>query len=297
MKRKGFTLIELLAVIVVLSIIAVIVTPVVTKTIKNAKKGSAEIATQNYIRAVDLAISNSELNRRFIPDGEYSIDSDGNLTGAGLPDGKLEIDISGDRPTGGTIVIKRGEVTTDSTIAVGDYEVVYNPDDKKYEATKQGSLPTITVYRWSEDEIKIGDIIDPSDSSKFTIDSSTLEKNYYLKHKLTKNNKVIKSYACIKTSGKEYCLTNGEYGYKENESDYTGSALILKSLRDENKADEYLSCSFNENEMYCINPGVALNAHSNDSVDSCGSLISQGVEGVEGYCYVLSDGSSHCTSN
>ena len=139
MKRKGFTLIELLAVIIVLAIIAVIVTPIVTKTIKNAKKGSAEIATQNYIRAVELAISNSDLNRKSIPDGSYAIDGEGNLTGAGLPDGKLEIDASGDRPTGGTIVIKDGQVTMDSTITVGDYDVVYNPTSKSYEATEKGN--------------------------------------------------------------------------------------------------------------------------------------------------------------
>ena len=139
MKKKGFTLIELLAVIIVLAIIAVIVTPIVTKTIKNAKKGSAEIATQNYIRAVELAISNSDLNRKTVKDGSYTIDGEGNLTGTGLPDGKLEIDASGDRPTGGTIVIKDGQVTTDSTITVGDYDVVYNPASKSYEATEKGS--------------------------------------------------------------------------------------------------------------------------------------------------------------
>ena len=38
MKRKGFTLIELLAVIVVLAIIALIATPIVMNTIKNARK-------------------------------------------------------------------------------------------------------------------------------------------------------------------------------------------------------------------------------------------------------------------
>ena len=144
MKRKGFTLIELLAVIVVLAIIALILVPIVTNTIKNAEKGSAEIATQNYIRAVELAISNSDLNRKTVKDGSYTIDSEGNLTGADLPDGKLEIDASGDRPTGGTIVIKDGQVTTDSTITVGDYDVVYNPTSKSYEATEKGSNTTKT---------------------------------------------------------------------------------------------------------------------------------------------------------
>ena len=77
MKKKGFTLIELLAVIVVLAILALIATPIVTTTIKNAKKGSAEVSAQQYIRAVELAVSNSELNKKHIPDGTYTIDSEG----------------------------------------------------------------------------------------------------------------------------------------------------------------------------------------------------------------------------
>ncbi len=48
--KKGFTLIELLGVIVVLAIIALIATPIVMNTIKNAKKGSAERTADNYIK-------------------------------------------------------------------------------------------------------------------------------------------------------------------------------------------------------------------------------------------------------
>ena len=59
MKKKGFTLIELLAVIIVLAIIALIVTPIVMNTIKSAEKGTAETSANSYIRAVDLAKSNS----------------------------------------------------------------------------------------------------------------------------------------------------------------------------------------------------------------------------------------------
>ena len=58
MKRKGFTLIELLAVIIVLAIIALIVTPIVTKTIENAKKGSVERSSEGYIRAVETTVMN-----------------------------------------------------------------------------------------------------------------------------------------------------------------------------------------------------------------------------------------------
>ena len=61
--------------------------------IKSAEKGAAETSANSYIRAVDLAMSNSELKKKLILDGSYSIDSDGNLIGTGLPDGKLEIEM------------------------------------------------------------------------------------------------------------------------------------------------------------------------------------------------------------
>lgn len=52
MERKGFTLIELLAVIVILSVIALIATPLVMKTIEDSKKSSFKISVQNMIRAM-----------------------------------------------------------------------------------------------------------------------------------------------------------------------------------------------------------------------------------------------------
>ena len=136
MKRKGFTLIELLAVIVVLAVIALIATPIVTKTLKSAKKGATERSADNYINGVELAISTSEINRKLIPDGEYSIDNDGNLIGTDLPDGKLEIEMDGNKPTSGIIVIKNGEVTTDSKMTIGEYGVSYDESLKRYIATE-----------------------------------------------------------------------------------------------------------------------------------------------------------------
>ena len=136
MKKEGFTLIELLAVIVVLAIIALIATPIVMNTINSVKKGAAERSAENYIRAVGLAISTSEINKKPVLDGKYSIGNDGNLMGTALPDGKLEIDTNGNKPTGGTIVIKDGRVTTESIISIGEYEVSYNEESKRYEAIK-----------------------------------------------------------------------------------------------------------------------------------------------------------------
>ena len=129
MKRKGFTLIELLAVIVVLAIIALIATPIVMNTIKSAKKGTAERSANSFIGSVETAVATAKLDGNDIPDGTYTIDGDGNLAGTVLPNGKLIIDMKGNKPTGGTITIKSGNVTKSGTkLVVGDYNVKYKDD-------------------------------------------------------------------------------------------------------------------------------------------------------------------------
>ena len=146
MKRKGFTLIELLAVIVVLAIIALIATPIVMNTIKNAKKGAAERSADNYIKQVETAVAEAKLENKSVPNGTYNIDGNGNLTGAGLPDGKLEINMSGNKPTSGTVKISNGGVSQDgTTMTVGNYNVKYNQENKKYEAIEKGNTPQVEV--------------------------------------------------------------------------------------------------------------------------------------------------------
>ena len=295
MKRKGFTLIELLAVIVVLAIIALIATPIVMNTIKNAKKGAAERTADNYIKQVETAVAEAKLENKSVPNGTYNIDGNGNLTGAGLPDGKLEINMSGNKPTSGTVTIKNGGVSqNETTMVVGDYDVKYNQEKNKYEATNEvGASSTTVVYRWSTDEIKIGATIDPNNTSKFTKDASTLGKSYYLKHVLDKDNKVTESYACAILKGKEYCVRGGKdnngnsfYGYATNEADYTGNALILKQIED--AKIEGISCSFNVSSSICRGGSDYLL-----SADSSGNVNAYV---VGGYCPVDADGSSYCGS-
>ena len=148
--KKGFTLIELLAVIVVLAIIALIATPIVMNTIKNAKKGAAERTADNYIKQVETAVAESRIDGTKIPDGTYNIQPDGNLcpaSGCGENDkDKITIDMSGTKPISGTIKISNGEVSsTDTTMTVGDYNVKYNQEKSKYEATEKGN--TSVTYK------------------------------------------------------------------------------------------------------------------------------------------------------
>ena len=257
-------------------------------TIKKSQKGVAERSANSYIRQVETAVAEARLNHRKIPDGTYQIDEEGNLIGAPLPDGKLKIEMNGKKPTSGTITISNGQVTTDSSMTVGSYEVAYNPTNKKYEATEKGNSSTTVVYRWSGDSIKIGDTINPSDTSKFTKDASTLGKSSYLKHVLDKDNKVTESYACAIFNSKEYCLRGGNssfYGWAENEADNTGNALILKQIEGAKIAG--VSCSFSADGSTCSGGSVSLGAGSSGYI---------GAGDDEGNCNVDGDGSSHCES-
>src|SRR5574344_2021906 len=51
--KKGFTLIELLAVIVILAVIALIVTPIVTGIIKSAKEQADRRSAEGYVKAAE----------------------------------------------------------------------------------------------------------------------------------------------------------------------------------------------------------------------------------------------------
>ena len=139
--KKGFTLIELLAVIVVLAIIALIAKPIVMNTIKNAKKEAAERTADNYIKQVETAVAESRIDGTKIANGTYNIQPDGNLcpaSGCGENDkDKITIDMSGNKPTSGTVKILNGGVSQDgTTMTVGNYNVKYNQENKKYEAAE-----------------------------------------------------------------------------------------------------------------------------------------------------------------
>ena len=139
MKKKGFTLIELLAVIVVLAIITLIATPIVMNTIKSAKKGAAERSAENYIDALETVVATKRLDGNIL-EGEYLVQSDGNLcptSGCGENDkDKVVVEVNGNKPIRGTIVVKDGQVTTDSKMIIGEYGVSYDEATKRYVAVR-----------------------------------------------------------------------------------------------------------------------------------------------------------------
>ena len=69
-KRRGFTLIELIAVLVIMAIIALIVTPLVMSIIKKAKISARKRSIDAYGRSVELAIATYLLDNGTFPTNE-----------------------------------------------------------------------------------------------------------------------------------------------------------------------------------------------------------------------------------
>lgn len=67
MKKKGFTLIELIAVLVIMAIIALIVTPLVMNIIKKAQNSANERSIDAYGRSAEIAVAGYLLENGDIP--------------------------------------------------------------------------------------------------------------------------------------------------------------------------------------------------------------------------------------
>lgn len=71
MNKKGFTLIEILAVIVILSILALIVTPIVMNIIDDVNKKTFEETARNTARAAEMHYASSNLKNLVRSDSCY----------------------------------------------------------------------------------------------------------------------------------------------------------------------------------------------------------------------------------
>ena len=236
MKRKGFTLIELLAVIVVLAIIALIATPIVMNTIKNAKKGAAERTADNYIKQVETAVAEERLNKNEVLEGEYQITSDGNLcrdkSASCSDDNKIKIEMSGTKPTSGKIKITNGSVDqSSSSMTVGDYTVSYNSTKKTYEATEKGNTtpdtpqPTKTYTN--------GEVV------YFNVDNGTKCSNYTETQSNTGTKSGCMKFYAFNDDGKDTVNlildhnTTATVAWNSSGSNASGPSEVLKQLNDD----------------------------------------------------------------
>ena len=106
-KKKGFTLIELIAVLVIMAIIALIVTPLVMTIIRKAKDSAAKRSVDAYGRSIDIAIAAYILDNAEFPD---SLD-------------QLTIEYSGKEVTCGIMTLNEDAGAYLSECSVGNYKV------------------------------------------------------------------------------------------------------------------------------------------------------------------------------
>ena len=133
--RKGFTLIELLAVIVILAVIALIATPLIMGTITKAKKNSAVDSAYGYMKAVEQAIGEAQVDD---PTGAFDIANQtvtvkGNGNQVTVVKGASNVDIDvnykGSQPKNGDSLTydANGRVTS-GTLNIGGYKVTISND-------------------------------------------------------------------------------------------------------------------------------------------------------------------------
>lgn len=111
--KKGFTLMELLAVIVILAIIALIVTPIVLNIVKDSRKSVELRRAEFYIGAVEISLHSEQLKKlNFkVLNGAYDIIQNGNIC-IGISNGNecngdiLNVEFKNDSKISGWIYIK-----------------------------------------------------------------------------------------------------------------------------------------------------------------------------------------------
>ena len=149
MKRKGFTLIELLAVIVILAVISLIVTPMIMNVIEDTKLKAAEQSVNGYLDAIEKQVITSELTKENqISEGVYTV-----------PMKKVEV--KGSKPTSGWVVIQNGEVVNYSMV-MNDYVVT-----KGSETVKNNKIVLLPFQKAHTTDTYKGIIyLDPTDLTK-----------------------------------------------------------------------------------------------------------------------------------
>lgn len=134
MNKKGFTLIELLAVIVILAIIALIVTPVISNIITSAKQAANARSVEGYAKDIQYAIITAAFENGSVDMSAYNVASPGSTT---LPTG-VNPDAS-TRVTNCTYIIEDGTVKKMTGCKVDNSTETYKYEEGKGATVESGS--------------------------------------------------------------------------------------------------------------------------------------------------------------
>ena len=135
--KKGFTLIELLAVILILSIIALIAIPTVNNILKESRRGAFEAGANNIMKYMEEACQTS-LIKNENPTLSYT-----------FTEGKtnIELDIKGELPYEGYVLLSKECTVTDFYLS--DKNNIYsNTDDIRYDQMLKASTETnVSIFK------------------------------------------------------------------------------------------------------------------------------------------------------
>ena len=118
MKKKGFTLIELLAVIVILAIIALIITPVISNVIDSARKAAFRETVNGIIESADNYKGEYVLKNHTDPLYPMTIICDGNTC---HDDNNRTLNFKGKVPISGKIIMESAAIVRADLISDGVY--------------------------------------------------------------------------------------------------------------------------------------------------------------------------------
>ena len=162
-KEKGFTLIELIAVLVIMAILALIVTPLVMSIIKKAKVSSDRRSIDAYGRSIELAIAGYLLDNGSFP---TSIE-------------QLTIEYSGDE-----VVCSTTQLNSDSSVYLADCTVGgRSVEGYTYGKEETTPAPTYTAY-------SVGDHVSYNNVTYYVIEDSDANTSTV---KLLKENPLLKT--------------------------------------------------------------------------------------------------------
>lgn len=152
---KGFTLIELIAVLVIMAIITLIVTPLVLNIIKKAKDSANKRSVDAYGKSIDLAVASYLLDTGNFP---TSID-------------ELTIEYSGTEVVCGVEQLNEDSSVYLSECSIGGVEVTDSSTDDGYYHYGKLNIQTYQAY-------SIGDLVTYNGIDFYVIENSDENTNY-----------------------------------------------------------------------------------------------------------------------
>jgi len=196
-KKKGFTLIELIAVLVIMAIIALIVTPPVMNIIRKARISADKRSIDAYGRSIELAIAGYLLDNGKFPT-EVS---------------QLTIEYSGNK-----VECETTQINSDSSVYLAGCTVAgRNVENYTYGEDKTPQAPTYTAYQ-------VGDQVSYNNINYYVIkDSSASEESVTLLKAEPLSYEEITTYSA--GTGAQTTDQNGYGGmqYHSSSSDYSTS--------------------------------------------------------------------------